>query len=88
MQFRNGNGATAMALIVEHVPASRLEPDVVVVVRFSLDFRDPNAVLEHEAIFEEGLLLEQEGRYRVRVTAGGATIMERYFSVFRATDYE
>ena len=86
MQFRDGNGRTTMALIVEHVPPHDLEVEAIVVVRFSLDFEDPNVVMEHEAVFETGIPLDHAGRYRLRLTADGITVMQRYFGVLRRAD--
>ncbi len=82
MQFRNGNGATPMELTMEHVPSGRLDPEVVVVVRFTLHFADPNAVLEQAARFDNGLHFERPGRYRLRLAAGGAAMLQRDFMVF------
>jgi hypothetical protein len=85
MQLRDGNGPTAMQLVVEYLPPGILEPEEVVTVRFNLIFSDPNLVLEHEAVFENGLPLEQVGRYRPRLAADRTTIIQRYFGVFRST---
>ena len=83
MQLRDGNGETAMGLAVEHVPSGALETEEIVTIRFSLNFASPNLVLEHEAVFDAGLPLAREGRYRLRLTAHGVTLMQRYFGVFR-----
>ena len=86
MQLRNGNGVTPLALTVEYVPSARLEPEVVVAVKFTLHFEDPNAVLEHEAAFDNGLHFQQSGRYRLRLATGGAAIVQRDFRVFRSQE--
>jgi hypothetical protein len=83
IQLRDGNGSTAMSLVVDHMPAHDLEPDEIVTVRFNLNFRSPNVVLEHQAIFDAGLPLNHEGRYRVRLSADGVTVMQRYFQALR-----
>lgn len=83
MQLRDGNGPAAMRLLVEHVPSGELRPVVIVPILFTLHFLDPNAVLDHEAVFENGIHLEREGRYRLRLTANGTTIMQRYFIALR-----
>ena len=86
MQFRNGNGMTTMELTVEHVPSARLEPEIVAAARFTLRFKDPNEVVEHASVFENGLHFEQPGRYRLRLAAGGAAMVQRDFSVFRSRE--
>ena len=82
MQFRDGNGATHMALVAEYLPPNELEPELLVSARFSLHFANPHQVLEHEAAFETGLAVDWEGRYRLRVTADGISIAQRDFTVF------
>jgi len=84
MQFRDGNGRTAMALVIEYVPPGDLDAEEIMVARFTLEFENPNTVLEHEATIHAGLPLEREGRYCLRVTADGTTIMQRYFGAFRS----
>ena len=81
IHLTDGNGSTAMELIVEHVPAGRLEPELVVAGKFTVEFASPNEVLEHQANFDNGIYLEKSGRYRLRLTADGTTIMHRYFIV-------
>ena len=81
LQVSNGNGPAAMELVVERVPADEPEPDLVVSVRFSLTFTSPNDVLEYRANFPDGINLEEAGRYRLRLAADGATILQRYFVV-------
>jgi hypothetical protein len=85
MQFRNGNGRAAMRLVVEFVPPGDLDVIEIITVRFSVVFQDPNAVVEHEAVFDNGLVFEHEGRYRVRVVANGVQILRRHFGVFSGT---
>ena len=79
MQLTDGNGRSTMSLIVEHVPPDSVEAEEVALIRFTQTFRDPNLVLEHEAILEDGIELEKVGRYRLRLEADGVTIMQRYF---------
>ena len=79
MQLTDGNGKATMSLIVEHIPRDRVEPEEVTVVKFTRTFHDPTVVLEHEAVLEDGIELEQVGRYRLRLEADGVTIMQRYF---------
>jgi hypothetical protein len=74
-----------MRLVVEFVPPGDLEAIEIITVRFSVNFEDPNAVVEHEAVFDNGLVFEHDGRYRVRVVANGVQIMQRNFGVFRGT---
>ena len=79
IQLTEGNGRTTMRLIVEHVPPDRVEAELVAPIEFRLDFADPNVVLDHEAVFQDGLELEKVGRYRLRIEADGVTIIQRYF---------
>lgn len=81
IHLTDGNGHTAMELVVEHVPAGQLEPEGVAASRFTVTFADPNVVLEHELILRDGIYLEKSGRYRLRLTADGTTIVQRYFIV-------
>jgi hypothetical protein len=83
MQLRNGNGAADMLIVMDHIPPAELDPVEVIAVQFSLQFSDPNQVVEHEAIFENGLLFEVEGRYRLTLLANGACLMQRDFTVVR-----
>ena len=80
LQVTDGNGHTAMELRVEYVPPGKVEAHVVLAVAFGLHFRDPNEVVEHEAIFDGGIVLEESGRYRLRLTADGTSIAHRYFT--------
>ena len=83
MQLRNGNGAADMRLVMDYIPPADLDPVEVIAVQFSLQFRNPHQVVEHEAIFENGLLFEVEGRYRLTLLANGACLMQRDFTVVR-----
>jgi hypothetical protein len=73
-----------MVLSVEHVPPDKLETDIILQVRFTLTFTDPNVVVEYEANFDNGLVFECEGRYLLRLMANGVQIMQRNFQVFRS----
>ena len=79
MQLTDGNGTTAMMLVVEYVPPDRVEAELVAPIEFTLDFVNPNAVIEHDARLEDGIELEKVGRYRLRLEADGITIIQRYF---------
>jgi hypothetical protein len=79
LQVTNGNGPVAMELIVERIPAEVPEPDLVTVVGFSMTFEGPNDVLEYRSNFADGINLEEAGLYRLRLTADGSTILQRYF---------
>jgi hypothetical protein len=79
LQVTDGNGRAAMQLIIEHVPPGDVEAELVLPVEFSLHFQNPNEVLEHEAAFDGGIVLEKSGRYRLRLTADGISIAHRYF---------
>jgi hypothetical protein len=79
MQLTDGNGSVTLSLIIEHIPPDRVEPDVLALVKFTRTFHNPNAVLEHEAVLQDGIELEEVGRYRLRLEADGVTIMQRYF---------
>lgn len=83
MQLRNGNGPADMRLVVDHVPPGELEPVEVIAVKFSLHFRNPNQVVEHETVFDNGFHFEVEGRYRLTLLANGACLMQRDFTVLR-----
>jgi hypothetical protein len=79
LQVTDGNGHAAMQLIIEHVTPGDVEPELVLAVEFSLHFQNPNEVLEHEAVFDGGIVLEKSGRYQLRLTADGISIAHRYF---------
>lgn len=81
IHLTDGNGHTAMELLIEHVPAGQLEPEVVAGSRFTLTFANPNVVHEHQVFLRDGIYLEKSGRYRLRLTADGTTIVHRYFIV-------
>jgi hypothetical protein len=81
IHLTDGNGPADMGLIVEHVPAGQLEPEEVAASRFTVLFANPNVVLEHEVILDDGIYLEKSGRYRLRLIADGTTIVQRYFIV-------
>lgn len=81
IHLTDGNGTTAMTLIIEHLPPGELEPELVVPIPFTKDFVNPNDVMEHQAIVDGGIYLEKSGRYRLRLTADGTTIVHRYFIV-------
>jgi hypothetical protein len=83
MQLRDGHGRTELELAVERLLPQDLEPALVVVVPVTLHFADPHQVQEHEARFPDGIALEDVGRYRLRLSAGGTTIMQRYFGAWR-----
>jgi hypothetical protein len=83
MQLRNGNGPADMVLVIEHVPPGELETVEIISVKFGLHFTNPNEVVEHEAVFDKGLVFESEGRHRLRLMASGSAIMERDFAVLR-----
>jgi hypothetical protein len=38
-------------------------------------------VLEHVAVFDDGIDVDGKGRYRLRLTASGTTIARRCFAV-------
>lgn len=81
MQLSGGHGALPMALIVERIASDTLEAERILQVRFTLDFKDPNVVLEHQSVFMDGIRLDAEGHYGLRLTAAGSTIMRRSFAV-------
>jgi len=81
IHLTDGNGPTTIDLCFEHLPAGRLEPEVVAATRVTLNFADPNLVLEHEVVLHDGIYLERSGRYRLRLTADGAPLVHRYFIV-------
>ena len=81
IHLTDGNGPTTMDLYFEHLPAGRLEPRIVAATRFTLNFADPNLVMEHEVILHDGIYLQWSGRYRLRLTADGTPIVHRYFIV-------
>ncbi len=84
LQVTNGNGPARMELVIERMPPGKLAPEVVVRTRFSLQFRDPNVLLEHQVIFHEGIELARQGRYRLRLVADGTAIAHRYFIATRS----
>jgi Family of unknown function (DUF6941) len=79
IQLTDGNGVSAMRLIIEHIPPDSVEAELVVPIEFSVDFANPNVVVDHEAVLHDGIELEKVGRYRLRVEADGVTILQRYF---------
>lgn len=81
IHLTDGNGSATMHLIIEHVPTGSLEAEGVMAGKFTLNFENPNEVLEHLANLDNGIHLEKSGRYRLRLTADGTTIMHRYFIV-------
>lgn len=85
IHLTDDNGPADMELIVEYVPAGQLEPEGVAAIRFTVNFASPNVVLEHEVIMDDGIYLEKSGRYRLRLTADGRTIVHRYFIVQAAS---
>jgi Family of unknown function (DUF6941) len=85
IHLTDGNGPTVMELFVEHLPAGQLEPEIIAGSKFTVNFVDPNVVFEHEVILDDGIYLEKSGRYRLRLTADGTTIVQRYFIVHLAS---
>ena len=83
LEITDGNGQTGMELLVEYIPPDTIEPERIVLVPFTLDFRNPNDVVRYEAHFANGIELERMGRYRLRLMADGATIAQRYFVALR-----
>ncbi len=81
LQVTDGNGYVEMELVLERVPADSPEIEVILQVRFSLQYDNPNVVREHQALFADGIDLEVEGYSRLRLAAAGTTIMQRYFAV-------
>lgn len=79
LQLTDGHGRVAMKLVIERVPPDDLECETILRIPFSLKFDNPNLVQEHEAVLRDGLGLEHEGHYRVRLTANETTIQQRYF---------
>jgi len=61
------------------VPPDRVEAELVAPVEFSVNFANPNVVVDHVAVLQDGIELEKVGRYRLRLEADGATILQRYF---------
>ena len=85
VQLTDGNGVVRMKLVFEHVLPERPAFEVLLTVPFPVRFDNPNVVHEHEAVFEQGIDLPCEGLYRVRLEAGGTTVMQRYFVARTAT---
>ncbi|HEX5009328.1 MAG TPA: hypothetical protein VFY71_02920 [Planctomycetota bacterium] len=80
IQLTDGAGRTTMRLFVEHVPPDTIDVELVTLIEFTLDFADPNAVLDYDAKLLAGIALEKVGRYRLRLEADGITISQRYFA--------
>ena len=85
MQLTDGSGQVTVHLSIEYLPPHILEPEVVLPIRFSLSFQDPNEVREHVAVLGDGIDLKNPGRYRVTLAANGITISQRYFAALRAS---
>lgn len=79
IQLSDGNGPTVMKLVIEYVPPGSLEAEEVLVIEFTKWFHDPNEIVEHDANFNTGIVLERSGRYRLRLTADGIDVAHRYF---------
>ena len=54
----------------------------------TLSFDDPREVSDHEATFPDGIWLEQEGDYRLSLTAHPmeTVLAQRYFVAVRASE--
>jgi len=74
----NGAGRAPMRLRIEHLP-DRLEEDLVVDIRFTMEFTDPRVVRVYRALID-GLTLDGPGHYRVALTAHGDALVQGYFS--------
>jgi hypothetical protein len=61
MQLTDGNGEVTLWIIVEHIRPDRVEPEEVTRFKITRTFHNPNAVLEHEAVLQDGIELEQVG---------------------------
>ena len=73
----NGAGRAPMALRIEHL-TDRLEEDLVVEIRFTMEFTDPRVVRVYWALINE-LALDSPGHYRVALSAHGDALVQGYF---------
>jgi len=73
----NGAGRVPMRLRIELLP-DRLEEELVVDIRFTMEFPDPRVVRMYLGRVD-GLDLASPGRYRVTLTAHDLTLVQGYF---------
>lgn len=69
----NGAGHVSMRLRIEHLP-DRLEEDLVIDIRFTMEFTDPRVVRVYRALVNE-LALDSPGHYRVALIAHGDALV-------------
>ena len=85
VEVTNAVGRLRMRLVFERALPHRPEFEELLVVPFTLSFENSMAIVEHVAVIGDGIVVPDEGSYRVRLECAETTIIARAFAVRRVS---